>query len=75
MIIYIYMIKEKVSIELIQQLSTNISYIVWEEYINSCKQKDKPKITSNKGKPYTKITYYPDFKRFGHKEMKLSKDT
>ena len=34
--------------------------------------KDKPKITSNKGKPYTKITYYPDFERFGHK--KLGKD-
>ena len=31
--------------------------------------KDKPKITSNKGKPYTKITYYPDFERFGHKNL------
>jgi DNA topoisomerase-2 len=27
-------------------------------------EKDKPKITSSKAKPYTKITYYTDFKRF-----------
>ena len=29
---------------------------------------DKPKITSNKGKSYTKITYYPDFSKFGMKK-------
>ena len=45
-----------------------------QHFRNNMSEKDKPKITSNKGKPYTKITYFPDFKRFGHKEMKLSKD-
>jgi len=31
--------------------------------------KDKPKITSCKAKPYTKITYYPDFARFGSENL------
>jgi len=42
----IYMIKEKASIALVQQLSTNISYIVWEDYIKSCKLNDLSKITT-----------------------------
>ena len=28
-------------------------------------RKSKPKITKNSGKPYTKITYLPDYERFG----------
>ena len=36
---------------------------------NNMADKDKPKITKNKGKPYTKITYYPDFERFGHSSL------
>ena len=30
-------------------------------------RKDKPKITNNKSKPYTKITYLPDYNRFKSK--------
>ena len=45
-----------------------------QEFTDNMSNVGKPKITSNKGKPYTKITYYPDFKRFGHKENKLSDD-
>ena len=33
-------------------------------FYNNKTQKDKPKITSYKSKPYTKITYIPDYKRF-----------
>jgi DNA topoisomerase II len=40
-----------------------------QRFYNNMADKDKPKITSNKGKPYTKITYYPDFERFGHKSL------
>ena len=29
--------------------------------------KEKPTITSCKSKPYTKITYYPDFEKFNQK--------
>lgn len=36
-----------------------------QTFRNNMSDKDKPKISSNKGKPYTKITYYPDFERFG----------
>lgn len=34
--------------------------------------KEPPKITSCKGKPYTKITYYPDFIKFNQKSGKLT---
>ncbi len=40
-----------------------------QRFYNNMADKDKPKITANKGKPYTKITYYPDFERFGHKTL------
>ena len=33
-------------------------------FYNNKTKKDKPKITSYKSKPYTKITYTPDYKRF-----------
>ena len=36
-----------------------------QTFRNNMSEKDKPKITSCKGKPYTKITYYPDFEKFG----------
>ena len=32
------------------------------------KHKDKPKVTKVKGKPYTKISWIIDFKKFGIKE-------
>lgn len=44
-----------------------------QEFRDNMSVKDQPKITSCKGKPYTKITYYPDLKRFGNKS-KLSDD-
>jgi len=34
-------------------------------------QKDKPKISSFSGKSYTRITWYPDFKRFNMKNLDL----
>jgi len=37
-----------------------------QTYTNNMQNKTKPKITKTK-KSYTKITYYPDFKRFGLK--------
>ena len=40
-----------------------------QRFYNNMADKDKPTITKNKGKPYTKITYYPDFERFGHKKL------
>ncbi len=36
--------------------------------------KEKPKLTKSKNKPYTKITYYPDFLKFNQKAEKLTKD-
>lgn len=39
-----------------------------QECSNNMKTLGKPKITSNKGKPYTKITFYPDFNKFGKDE-------
>ena len=36
--------------------------------------KEKPKITSCKNKPYTKITYFPDFVKFNQKSGKLTPD-
>ena len=41
-------------------------------YENNMLEKTKPKITKCTGKPYTKITFQPDLKRFGLK--KLSND-
>ena len=34
--------------------------------------KEKPKITACKNRPYTKITYYPDFAKFNQKSLKLT---
>jgi DNA topoisomerase II len=40
-----------------------------QTFKNNMSEKDKPKITSCKGKPYTKITYYPDFEKFGSERL------
>lgn len=37
-------------------------YII--NFYDNKKRKDKPKITNNKSKPYTKISYLPDYERF-----------
>ena len=39
-----------------------------QEFKNNMKHKDKPKVTKVKGKPYTKISWIIDFKKFGIKE-------
>ncbi len=36
----------------------------YQEFTNNMQNKTEPKITSAKCKPYTKITWYPDFERF-----------
>src|SRR5690606_25724345 len=35
-----------------------------QEFRKNMREKDVPKVTSNKNKPYTKITFYPDFSQF-----------
>jgi len=54
---------------LVETLDSNngIKYI--QRFYNNMAEKDKPTITKNKGTPYTKITYYPDFERFGHTKL------
>ena len=39
-----------------------------QEFKNNMKHKDKPKVTKVKGKPYTKISWIIDFKKFGMKD-------
>jgi DNA topoisomerase-2 len=41
---------------------TGLKYI--QTFYDNMKRRDKPKITKNAGKPYTKITYLPDYPRF-----------
>lgn len=44
-----------------------------QTYRNNLKEINPPEITNYMGVPYTKITFYPDFKRFGMTE--LTEDT
>lgn len=44
-----------------------------QEYTDGLENKTKPKVTKNSGKSYTKITFLPDYTKFGMK--KLDKDT
>lgn len=44
-----------------------------QEHSNNMTEKTKPKVTKNSGKSYTKITFLPDYEKFGMK--KLDKDT
>lgn len=50
-----------------------IDAIHGKKYIQECSNNmltiSKPKITSNKNKPYTKITFYPDFAKFGKDDI------
>tara|TARA_B100000795_G_scaffold269805_1_gene260475 strand:+ start:2944 stop:6378 length:3435 start_codon:yes stop_codon:yes gene_type:complete len=54
---------------LIETIDHNRGLKYNQRFYNNMVDKDVPKITKNKGKPYTKITYYPDFERFGHKSL------
>jgi DNA gyrase/topoisomerase IV subunit B/ssDNA-binding Zn-finger/Zn-ribbon topoisomerase 1 len=40
-----------------------------QEYSDNMTERTKPKITSNSGKSYTKITFLPDYSRFGMKGL------
>ena len=40
-----------------------------QSFYDNMKTRDKPKITKNGGKPYTKITYTPDYPRFKTKGL------
>lgn len=40
-----------------------------QEWRNNMFEKDEPEITKSSKKPYTKITYYPDFKKFESEEL------
>lgn len=40
-----------------------------QEFKNNLDEICKPKITKCKGKPYTKVSFIPDFKRFGVKKL------
>ena len=54
---------------IIETIDHNKGLKYTQRFYNNMASKDKPTITKNKGKPYTKITYYPDFERFGHKSL------
>ena len=45
-----------------------------QHFRNNMSEKEKPTITSCKSKPYTKITYFPDFAKFNQKSLKLTDD-
>ena len=47
--------------------NTKKKYI--QSWSNNMSEKTKPKITKSVAKPYTKITFKPDFKRFGMKKL------
>merc|ERR1719421_971861 len=40
-----------------------------QTWTDNMRSKEKPKITSHKGESYTKITFWPDFGRFGMKKF------
>ena len=40
-----------------------------QSFYDNMSRKDKPSITKNGGKPYTQITYLPDYKRFNEKGL------
>jgi DNA topoisomerase II len=52
---------KKFTIETIDHINKK-KYI--QSFYDNMTRKDKPKITSNKTKPYTQITYNPDFEKF-----------
>lgn len=46
-----------------------------QEFSENMNKKSKPKITTNSGKSFTKITFQADFPRFGMKDLASEKDT
>lgn len=49
----------------IETLDSNAGLKFIQEYSENMTQKGKPKVTKNSGKSYTKITFLPDYSRFG----------
>ncbi len=56
----------------VELVEDNYKYI--QTFSDNMYEKTEPKITKVKVKPYTKITFRPDFERFGIKKLQLSKD-
>lgn len=57
---------KKFIVELVDHKSKNKYVQVFEDNMTKT---GAPKITKNSGKPYTKITFYPDLKRFNMNEL------
>ena len=53
----------------IETIDSNTEKKFIQEYKDNLSKKGKAKITSNKGKPYTKITFIPDYEKFGMEGM------
>ena len=53
----------------IETIDSNSEKKFIQEYKDNLSQKGKAKITSNKSKPYTKITFIPDYEKFGMEGM------
>lgn len=53
----------------IETLDSNAGLKFIQEYSQNMTQKGKPKVTKNSGKSYTKITFLPDYSRFGMKGL------
>jgi DNA gyrase/topoisomerase IV subunit B len=53
----------------IETLDSNAGLKFIQEYSENMTQKGKPKVTKNSGKSYTKITFLPDYSRFGMKGL------
>ena len=53
----------------IETIDSNTEKKFIQEYKDNLSKKGKAKITSNKGRPYTKITFIPDYEKFGMEGM------
>ena len=58
---------------IVETLDSDVGLKFVQEYSDNMLSKSKPKVTKNSGKSYTKITFLPDYSRFGMK--KLDNDT
>ena len=53
----------------VETIDANAKKKYIQSWSNNMSEKTKPKITKSVAKPYTKITFKPDFKRFGMKKL------
>ena len=54
---------------LLNQLKDKQTSKIYERFENNLTTICKPKISASKSKPYTKVTWKPDYKRFGINEL------